>query len=101
MLCSLIASFSQHRWPELVMGLCCIALLLGIKYIAVHHRYVLDPNLHTMTCPSCTSPGSDVTPLLCVVHHALILPCLNKPYLAVSQVRPEDCRHPSLVHVTT
>ena len=41
MLYSLIAGSNQLRWPELAMGLCWIALLLGIRYIAVRQRYVL------------------------------------------------------------
>ena len=41
MLYNLITGSKQLRWPELAMGLCWIALLLGIKYIAVRQRYVL------------------------------------------------------------
>ncbi|DBA76202.1 TPA: hypothetical protein ACH3X1_009930 [Trebouxia sp. C0004] len=38
MLYSLVSGLHQLRWPELVMGLCWIALLLSIKRVAAHHR---------------------------------------------------------------
>ena len=38
MLYNLAVELNQLRWPELAMGLCWIALLLGIKYLAVHYK---------------------------------------------------------------
>lgn len=38
MLYNLAAGLDGLRWPELLMGLCWIALLLGIKYTAVRHK---------------------------------------------------------------
>ncbi len=38
MLYSLVSGLHQLRWPELVMGLSWIALLLSIKRVAAHHR---------------------------------------------------------------
>ncbi len=46
MLYSLVSGLHQLRWPELVMGLCWIALLLSIKRVAAHHRCLL------FCCPS-------------------------------------------------
>ncbi len=41
MLYSLVSGLDQLRWPELMMGLCWIALLLSIKCVAAHHRCLL------------------------------------------------------------
>lgn len=41
MLHSLVSGIHQLRWPELLMGLSWIALLLSIKRVAAHHRCLL------------------------------------------------------------
>ena len=46
MLYSLVSGLHQLKWPELLMGLCWIALLLSIKRVAAHHRCLL------FGCPS-------------------------------------------------